>query len=89
MKKKPIDARKVTGKREVKKTLKADPKPEKMSKKEKKARLDNDKEMDLSKHKIESLLQEGRQRGFVTEAEILEVIPETEEQIELIEEIYK
>ncbi len=60
-----------------------------MSKKEKKARLDNDKEMDLSKHKIESLLQEGRQRGFVTEAEILEVIPETEEQIELIEEIYK
>jgi len=43
----------------------------------------------LYKHKVESLLQEGRQRGFVTEAEILEVVPETEEQIELIEEIYK
>jgi len=44
---------------------------------------------DLYKHKVESLLQEGRQRGFVTEAEILEVVPETEEQIELIESIYK
>ena len=43
----------------------------------------------LYKHKVESLLQEGRQRGFVTEAEVLEVVPETEEQIELIEEIYK
>lgn len=43
----------------------------------------------LYRHKVEGLLQEGRQRGFVTEAEILEVVPETEEQIELIEEIYK
>jgi len=48
-----------------------------------------DKEADLYKHKVESLIQEGRQRGFVTEAEILEVVPETEEQIELIESIYK
>ena len=47
------------------------------------------KKTDFAKHKIESLMQEGRQRGFVTEAEILEVVPETEEQIELIEKIYK
>lgn len=46
-------------------------------------------EKELYKHKVESLIQEGRQRGFVTEAEVLEVVPETEEQIELIEEIYK
>ncbi|MBM3256129.1 MAG: sigma-70 family RNA polymerase sigma factor, partial [Candidatus Moranbacteria bacterium] len=47
------------------------------------------KRVDFAKHKIESLMQEGRQRGFVTEAEILEVVPETEEQIELMEKIYK
>ncbi len=47
------------------------------------------KTADLHKHKIESLIQEGKQRGFVTEAEILEVVPETEEQIEMIEELYK
>lgn len=56
----------------------------------KKIKVENIKGVpNLYKHKVESLLQEGRQRGFVTEAEILEVVPETEEQIELIEEIYK
>jgi len=45
-------------------------------------------EKELLKHKINNLLQEGRQRGFVTEAEVLEVIPETDEQIELMEKIY-
>ena len=54
----------------------------------KKSKVEKKKEEDLFKHKIESLIQEGRQRGFVTESEILEIIPETEEQIEIIEEIY-
>ncbi len=72
------------------------PKPEKTSFKELKKLKEKDKnkgkelskEESLFKHKIESLIQEGRQRGFVTESEILELIPETEEQIEIIEEIY-
>lgn len=73
-------------KNEKKKTLK--PKREKV----KKAEVVTGSiktEDNLYKHKVESLIQEGRQRGFVTEAEVLEVVPETEEQIELIEEIYK
>jgi len=46
------------------------------------------KKEDFLKHKVSNLLQEGRQRGFVTESEILEVIPEGDSQIELMEEIY-
>lgn len=58
-------------------------------KEKKKTKAETVKEADLHKHKIESLIQEGKQRGFVTEAEILEVVPETEEQIEMMEELYK
>ena len=74
----------------VKKTAKRDSVKKNIRPPRKKVRVEElKKPADLYKHKVEGLLQEGRQRGFVTEAEILEVVPETEEQIELIEEIYK
>ncbi len=81
-------------KKEVKKVSKAKESikvvPKKIKQvKEKKAKQKPTGELDLHKHKIESLIQEGKQRGFVTEAEILEVVPETEEQIEMMEELYK
>jgi len=73
--KKTVAKPKARKKKTVKKTVRKT-KKEKLSEKE------------LLRHKINNLLQEGRQRGFVTEAEVLEVIPETDEQIELMEKIY-
>ncbi len=38
---------------------------------------------------IEQLLKKGRQRGFITEREILQAIPDTEQNIIIIEELYE
>jgi len=38
---------------------------------------------------IEELLKKGRQRGFITEREILQAIPDTEQNIMIIEQLYE
>jgi len=42
----------------------------------------------LKQEKIENLIKKGRERGFITEAEILSAFPQVENDISLLEEIY-
>ncbi len=43
----------------------------------------------LAHEAVDQLLKRGRERGFVTEHEILKAIPDTEENIDIIEDLYE
>jgi len=42
----------------------------------------------VKEEKMKSLIQKGKERGFITESEILSVFPQVEEDLSLLEEIY-
>ncbi|MBL7053445.1 MAG: sigma-70 family RNA polymerase sigma factor [Candidatus Portnoybacteria bacterium] len=77
---------KITKKKAVKKTVKQR-KPQKPKKTTKKTTRHR-KELITSK-KIESLIARGRERGFVTELEILQLIPRIEEDILGLENVFE
>jgi len=80
---------KKTLKRSIKKKVKKNSK----TKKSKKAKSIARKKTDLSEEKIKDLVPElifrGKQRGFVTEDEILHAIPNAEQNIEEVEGLYE
>ena len=75
------------GKREVVKRRKKTRKKT-QSKSSSKAKRGRPKKIIFSPEKIESLIEKGRPRGFVTFSEILSLFPEPEKDIEGLEELY-
>lgn len=86
---------KVAPKKAVKKSSpvkKAAPKPKKKDKKQETSKAESvaptEEPMDTAEL-IESLIERGRQRGFVTEDEIIHLIPEIEEELDELENLYE
>ncbi|HOV88703.1 MAG TPA: sigma-70 family RNA polymerase sigma factor [Candidatus Paceibacterota bacterium] len=66
----------------IKKSVKL-PKGKKIS-----AKIEREKRLSLKEEKLQNLIKKGRERGFITEAEILTTFPQVENDISLLEEIY-
>lgn len=66
----------------IKKSVKL-PKGKKIS-----AKIEKEKRLSLKEEKLQNLIKKGRERGFITEAEILTTFPQVENDISLLEEIY-
>lgn len=72
------------------KAAKKAPKPKKEKKKpvRKPAPIPKRRRAEFEQGKISELIDQGRQRGFITEAEILHAMPEVEQDIERLEQLY-
>ncbi len=66
----------------IKKSVKL-PKGKKIS-----AKIERERRLSLKEEKLQNLIKKGRERGFITEAEILTTFPQVENDISLLEEIY-
>ncbi len=88
--KKPLKTKRRVAKKTVKKKAKVVRKrPAKRAKPKKKTGA-NRKEIKQKKFdQVEDLLYRGKQRGFVTEDEILHIIPDAEKEIDRLEELYE
>lgn len=88
--KKPLKTKRRVAKKTVKKKAKVVRKrPTKRAKPKKKTGA-NRKEIKQKKFdQVEDLLYRGKQRGFVTEDEILHIIPDAEKEIDRLEELYE
>lgn len=78
--------KKSTIKKTTKKVARAKPIAKKMTPKEKKA--SSAKKAELQQQKKKTLVEKGRQRGFVTYDEILKAFPDIESNITFLEELY-
>lgn len=83
-KKKPV--KKAPKKKVVKKSTASKKKPAKKKKQRKKKTVQ--KEKSVIKGGIEELLRRGKQRGFLTEDEVMHALPEVEKNIEDLEDFY-
>lgn len=76
-------------KKKVKKSIKPKKTVSKKAKRVHQARRSRKKrKIDFALGSIDELMAQGRQRGFITEAEILHAIPEVEQDIERLEQLY-
>ena len=95
--KKPAKGKKGGSKPAKAKALKKSAKPAKSTKSTKPAKIKFapppkktvSKERKALEHKLNSLVNKGRERGFITHDEILRVFPEIENNIDFLEEVYE
>ena len=85
----PIKQKKAKTKIIVQKPSIAARKPVKLEKPQKKTKAQLKEQVKLAHEAVDHLLKRGRERGFVTEQEILKAIPDAEENIEIIEDMYE
>ncbi len=85
----PVKQKKTKVKVIAPKTAAVAPKPAKLEKPKKKTKAQIKEQIKLAHEAVDRLLKRGRERGFVTEQEILKAIPDTEENIDIIEDMYE
>ena len=85
----PIKQKKAKTKIIVQKPSIAARKPVKLEKPQKKTKAQLKEQVKLAHEAVDHLLKRGRERGFVTEQEILKAIPDAEENIGIIEDMYE